>query len=398
MSGSNDTSTIDEKKEENNGSSKKDINISGLLSAFVGGLIGIYIYYKIGSWLVYASAISASCELPTDIDLPPYEGSAVNSLKSKPVHIFDGKAIIQFPNDPDNLKYYFIDSLRNKKKKYTVTETWTSHLFDFWITFYESIFSLNYLIIQLSLKFINKLGVPQIIILLLGPLCLFFSFIVLFIINWIYALFSWFTSLPIFVRNNPGLIEEIIGYITIILLFIHLIVCAFCVFPIAIPILIVMFIVSLSFILYTGTITGNIKDGVNGSVGAGDILAGFLENYPRTLILFLCLYVISIFFQNLGSVAGFVSIVISGLILYYMDKLIEYYKNPPSLNMSQFFGKPSSGTPAPIKVVATPAAAPKASPATAPAPKAAPAPAPKAAKASKGGGNFDLLKELKKLQ
>ena len=393
MSGSNDTSTIDEKKEENNGSSKKDNNISGLLSAFVGGLIGIYIYYKIGSWLVYASAISASCELPTDIDLPPYEGSAINSLKSKPVHIFDGKAIIQFPNDPDNLKYYFIDSLRNKKKKYTGTETWTSHMFDFWITFYESIFSLNYLIIQLILKFINKLGVPQIIILLLGPLCMFILFHILFIINWIYALFSWFTSLPIFVRNNPGLIEELIGYWTIFVLFWVLIVCAFFVFPIAIPVLIVMFIVSLSFILYTGTITGNIKDGVNGTVGAGDILAGFLENYPRTLILFLCLYVISIFFQNLGSVAGFVSIVISGLILYYMDKLIEYYKNPPSLNMSQFFGKPSSGTPAPIKVVATPKAAPAAAPA--PAPKAE---AAKPAKASKGGGNFDLLKELKKLQ
>ena len=220
-----------------------------------------------------------------------------------------------------------------------------------------------------------------------------FLFVILFIINWIYVVFTWITSLPIFVRNNPGLIEELIGYWTIFVLFWVLIVCAFFVFPIAIPVLIVMFIVSLSFILYTGTITGNIKDGVNGTVGAGDILAGFLENYPRTLILFLCLYVISIFFQNLGSVAGFVSIVISGLILYYMDKLIEYYKNPPSLNMSQFFGKPSSGTPAPIKVVATPKAAPAAAPA--PAPKAEPA---KPAKASKGGGNFDLLKELKKLQ
>ena len=44
MSDSNDTSTIDEKNAENNGSSTKDNNISGLLSAFVGGLIGIYIY------------------------------------------------------------------------------------------------------------------------------------------------------------------------------------------------------------------------------------------------------------------------------------------------------------------------------------------------------------------
>ena len=57
-----------------------------------------------------------------------------------------------------------------------------------------------------------------------------------------------------------------------------------------------------------------------------------------------------------------------------MDKLIEYSKNPPSLNMTQFFSKKStSGTPAPIT---TPAAAP----------------------ATKGGGNFNLLKELKKLQ
>jgi hypothetical protein len=113
MSDSNDTSTIDEKKEENEGSSKKDNNIGGVIGAFVMGLFGVYIYYKIGSWIVYASVISSSCELPTDTDLPPFEGSAVNSLKTKPVHIFGDKATIQFPNDPDNLKYFFIDSLRN---------------------------------------------------------------------------------------------------------------------------------------------------------------------------------------------------------------------------------------------------------------------------------------------
>jgi hypothetical protein len=176
--------------------------------------------------------------------------------------------------------------------------------------------------------------------------------------------------LPIFIRNNATLIEELIGYWSIFVLFIILIICAIIVFPIAIPIFLVMMLVSLSFILYKGTITGNIKGRVNGPVGAGDILSGFMENYPRTLILFLCLYVISIFFQNLGSIAGFISIVISILILYYMDKLIEYSKNPPSLNMTQFLGKKTTSE--------TPAA-------TTPAP-------------AKGGGNFNLLKELKKLQ
>ena len=156
MSDSNDTSTIDEKKEENEGSSKKDNNIGGVIGAFVMGLIGVYIYYKVGSWLVYASVISSSCELPTDTDLPPFEGSAVNSLKTKPVHIFGDKATIQFPNDPDNLKYFFIDSLRNKKRKYAGSETWSSHMFDFCITFYESLFSFNYSFIQLILKFINN--------------------------------------------------------------------------------------------------------------------------------------------------------------------------------------------------------------------------------------------------
>jgi hypothetical protein len=371
MSDSNDTSTIDEKNAENNGSSTKDNNVGGVIGAFVTGLIGFYIYYKIGSWLVYASVISSSCELPTDTSLPPYEGSAVNSLKSKPVHIFDDKTTIQFPNDTDNLKYFFIDSLRNSKKNYAGTETWTSHMFDFWITLYESLFSLNYSVIQLILKFINKLGIPQIVILLLGPFCLGFLFVILFIINWIYLLFAWITSLPIFIRNNATLIEELIGYWSIFVLFIVLIICAIIVFPIAIPIFLIIILVSLSFILYKGTITGNITGRVNGPVGAGDILSGFLENYPRTLILFLCLYVISIFFQNLGSVAGFFSIVISILVLYYMDKLIEYSKNPPSLNMTQFFGKKTtSGT------AVTPVKAPVA----------------------QSGGNFNLLKELKKLQ
>lgn len=376
MSDSNDTSTIDEKKEETEGSSKKDNNIGGVIGAFVMGLIGVYIYYKIGSWIVYASVISSSCELPTDTDLPPFEGSAVNSLKSKPVHIFGDKATIQFPNDPDNLKYFFIDSLRNKKRKYAGSETWTSHMFDFCITFYESLFSFNYSFIQLILKFINKLGIPQIVIMLLGPLCLGFTFLILFICNWIYAIFTWLTSLPIFIRNNGTLIEELIGYWTIFVLFIGLILCAIFVFPIAIPCSLIIFFVSLSFLLYKGEVIGNIKDGVNGPVGAGDILAGFLENYPRTLILFLCLHMISIFFNYLGPVAGFVSIVLSILILYYMDKLIESYKNPPSLNMTQFFGKSSSGTPAPIKVVGTPVKA----------------------TSVQVGGNFNILKELKKLQ
>jgi hypothetical protein len=372
MSDSNDTSTIDEMNAENNGTSTTNNNIGGLLMGFFVGLIVIYCHYKIGSWIVYASAISSSCELPTDTNLPPFEGSAVNSLKSKPVHIFDDKSTIQFPNYPDNLKYFFIDSLRNTKKNYAGTETWTSHMADFFITIYESIFSLNYSVIQNIFKFINKLGIPQIVILLLGPFCLLFSIVILFIINWIYLLFVWITSLPIFIRNNATLIEELIGYWSIFVLFIVLIICAIIVFPIAIPILLIMILVSLSFILYKGTITGNIKGRVNGPVGAGDILSGFLENYPRTLILFLCLYVISIFFQNLGAVAGFFSIVISILILYYMDKLIEYSKNPPTLNMTQFLGKKStSETPAPITT--TPAAA-------------------------KGGGNFNLLKELKKLQ
>jgi len=379
MSDSNDTSTIDEKKEESEGSSKKDNSIGGLLGAFVMGLIGVYIYYKIGSWIVYASVISSSCELPTDTNLPPFEGSAVNSLKSKPVHIFGDKATIQFPNDPDNLKYFFIDSLRNKKRKYAGSETWSSHMFDFCITFYESLFSFNYSFIQLILKFINKLGIPQIVIMLLGPLCLGFTFLILFICNWIYAIFTWLTSLPIFVRNNGTLIEELIGYWTIFVLFIGLILCAIFVFPIAIPCSLIIFFVSLSFLLYKGEVIGNIKDGVNGPVGAGDILAGFLENYPRTLILFLCLHMISIFFNYLGPVAGFVSIVLSILILYYMDKLIESYKNPPSLNMPQFFGKSSSGTEtvkAPIKVVGTPVKA----------------------TSVQVGGNFNFLKELKKLQ
>ena len=376
MSDSNDTSTIDEMNAENNGTST-NVNISGFLTSFITGLFGIYIYYKIGSLLVYASAISCSCELPTDTNLPPYDVSAVNSLKSKPVPIFDDKSTIQFPNYTDNLKYFFIDSARNTKKNYAGTETWTSHMCDFFITIYESLFSLNYSVIQLIYKFINKLGIPQIVILLLGPLCLFASIVILFIINWIYLLFVWITSLPIFIRNNAGLTEELVGYWSIFALFIVLIICAIFVFPIAIPLFLVMTLVSFSFILYKGTVTGNIKGRVNGPVGAGDILSGFLENYPRTLFLFLCLYLISIFFQNLGSIAGFASIVLSILILYFMDKIIEFFKNPPSLNITQILSKKStSGTAAPI--TATPAAEPVA--------------------ASKGGGNFNFLRELKKLQ
>ena len=393
MSDSNNTSTIDEKKDENNGNNTKKVDIGGFFGAFIGGLIVIYVYYKIGSYFVYACAISSSCVLPTDTDKPPYVDSASKSLYSKPVSIFDGNAKIQFPDDIDNLKYYFIDGLRNKLKKYGSTNAWTSHFCVFFLSFYEALFSLNYSLIQFMFKTINKFGIPQIIILLLGPLFLGLSLFVLFILNWIYALYTLFTSLPIFISDNGGsIIGELVGLWTMWVLFIWIILWAICVVPIALPICFIIFIVLISFLLYDGTITENNKEFVNGPVGCGDILTGFFENYPRTILFFYCLYVISIFFQYLGSFAGIFAIIITIAILYYIDKVMSYAKNP-TFDFTQMFAKSSTtGTPskaaAPIKVAATP----KAAPTPAPTLKAAPA------KASKGGGNFDLLKELKKLQ
>lgn len=393
MSDSNDTSTIDEKKDENNGNNTKKVDIGGFFGAFIGGLIVIYVYYKIGSYFVYACAISSSCVLPTDTDKPPFVDSPSKSLNSKPVSIFDGNAKIQFPDDPDNLKYYFIDGLRNKQKKYGATNSWTSHFCLFFLSFYEELFSLNYSLIQFMFKTINKFGIPQIIILLLGPLFLGFGLCVFFIFNWIYALYTLITSLPIFVADNGGsIIGELFGYITMFWLFICIIYWAIFVVPIALPVCFIMFFVLISFLLYDGIITENNKEFVNGPVGCGDILTGFFENYPRTILFFYCLYVISIFFQYLGSLAGIFAIIITIAILYYMDKVMAYAKNP-TFDFTQIFGKSSTtGTPtkvaAPIKVAATP----KAAPTPAPTLKATPA------KASKGGGNFDLLKELKKLQ
>jgi hypothetical protein len=65
-----------------------------------------------------------------------------------------------------------------------------------------------------------------------------------------------------------------------------------------------------------------------------------------------------------------------------MDKLIESYKNP-GLDITQIFGKPSQ----PIKVVGTPVKAPIKVVGT-----------PVKATSVQVGGNFNLLKELKKLQ
>jgi hypothetical protein len=385
MSQSNDTSTIDEKKDENNGTSKQ-VDIGGFIYAFVVGLIGIYIYYKIGSYFVYACTISSSCVLPTDTDKIPYVDGPTKSLNSKPVSIFGDSAKIVFPDTRDNLQYYFIDGLRNKQKKYGATNSWTSHMCLFFLSFYEALFSLNYSVTQFMFKTINKFEIPQIFILLLGPLFLGFSLCVLFVLNWIYGLYSLFTSLPIFVSDNGGsIIGELFGYWTIWVMFILIIWWAIFVFPIALPIFFIMFFVLVSFLLYDGTITENNKEFVNGPVGCGDILTGFFENYPRTILFFYCLYVISIFFQYLGSIAGIVAIVVTIVILYYMDKVMAYARNT-TLDVTQLFKKQSTTVPAPAK-------------ASAPAPVKAPikvvgrpVPAPQT------GGNFNIVKELKKLQ
>ena len=396
MSDSNNTSVIDEKKDENNGKIKKNeqVNIGGFFWAFFIGLGFIYVHYKLGSYIVYASAVSNSCTLPTDIDKPPFKNSETKSLNSKPVNIFDGNAKIHFPDDTYNLHYYFIDSLQSRRTKYGSGDSWTSHLFTYIFSFYEALYAINYSIIQGILKTINKLGIPQIILLLLGPLCFFPLLCFLLIFNWFYSLYTLITLMPVFVTNNGGsIIGELFGYYWIWWYLLPFVLLSWIlVFPVGIPIVFILFVVLFSFLLYDGSVNNNNKQFVNGSVNCGNILTGFFENYPKTMLLFLFLYVISIFFQYLGPLAGYSGIVITILILYYIDKIISFYKNP-TVDITQIFGKPSS---APIKEVEIPS---KAAP-TRPAPKAAPITrgAPKAAPRTRGGGNFDFLKELKKLQ
>ena len=321
MSESNDTSTIDEKKIESEGGSTKDNPSYGKFLSSLLIIVFVIIYFGISSYVLYACKIAQSNILPTDTDCFPYTD---NQPEIRPIEtnifktFFSDPALsmkLNIPYDKYNSKNTILDTLRKYKNSPS-----SFFLVNYFISIFEAVVSKNFAIFNYIFNSLNQ--IPEIIIVLFGPIILGFITPLLGLFNSAYVFFYlWFYNMSWFFKKNTNedakgkpvwedvTFFEPIEYgcaIGLVILFTFLL---FFTAPYIWISFISLFFVLFTMLSYKATMN-------NKSIGLFDIFLDILKFYKLFIISIICFFVTSSAFINLGIVPGIFSLIVLVCIYY----------------------------------------------------------------------------------
>ena len=204
MSEPSDTSAIDEKKEESSSSNKGDYisNIGSFITSVIVMFIAITVYYTGSGLILYACKLAQSNILPTDIHCSPYTDSEPNIQPIK-TNIFTtgGESPLSmklsFPYNEYNSKNYILDMFREYKN-----EPRSNFLANYLISMIETIINFNYSAFNKILDMLN--GLPEIILVIFGPVIVAFISTLIFIVDHFYLIYLWFAQMGWFFKTNTN--------------------------------------------------------------------------------------------------------------------------------------------------------------------------------------------------
>ena len=315
-----DTQDIDNKK---NNTTISNVDISNILSmskSILTYIIILIIYIFYSSNILSFCKLAQSNILPTDINCFPYTNSKPNITPiTSNIFINNDKSMkINFPYDEYNSSNFIIDYFRNYKDTPTA-----NFLFMYFISIIESTISFNYASKNYILNLMNNL--PEIIIILLGPIIYnFFSLFILFIEGF-YFIYLWYSNMKWFFKTNTAsetdskpswssitffdLINFCIG---LWLVFIFTII--FIIFYFMLPFLSLVLIYS---VLWCSLSLYGYKSKLNGkNIGFFGIGFKIFKFYKITIMTILCGIVILSAYKNLGSYGLLYSALSLVLVIY----------------------------------------------------------------------------------
>jgi len=324
MSESNDTSIIDDKKLESEGENTKDDPSYGKFFTSLLIILFILIYFLISSYVLYACKIAQTNILPTDINCYPYTDNKPEIESTIETNIFKTlfsdpalSVKLNIPYNDYNSKISILDTLRKYK------DSSSSHyLVNYIISIFETLVSRNFGILNYILNSLNQ--IPEVIIVLLGPI--FISFIMPFIVlfNCLYGVYLWFYNMSWFFKKNTSSkgnpvwedvsIMEPFGYACAIGLIIIFTILFFITAPYIWFSLISVFFVMFTLLSYKSTMN-------NKSVGLIEIFLDVLKFYKMSFVTITCIFIITSAFINLGTTFGFVGL---GILFFIWYGLISF--------------------------------------------------------------------------
>lgn len=335
-----DTSTIDEKKAENEGtSSNQTPNYGKFFSNLVSTIIFIILYFIAGIFVLYSCKIAQSNILPTESDCFPFSNTKpiVESIQTNIFKTFDkldksDKSIkLSFPYE-ENSEFALLKMIREYKNTYD-----SNNIINYFISIVETLVAFDYKLISTYFNTLN--GVPEILLVLFGPLILGIIWFVLFFCNSIYGFFLWFYNMSWFFKKNtntkkgvPPKWEDItlsqpFGYgLGVFLVFVFFIIFLISALPLISSSGSIAFFSLIMMMTYTGTMIGK-------PVGYLTVFKEAIKEYKLTLVTIFSIFIISLAFTYLGIPGGVVSILIP-LCSYYGLIKSDLFKSITELNLT----------------------------------------------------------------
>lgn len=339
-----DTSAIDDKKQEDNSSSSSATLASNIVS-FITSIISIFIvvliYFSSSGLILFVCKLAQSNILPTEANCYPYtkNNPVIQPIKTNIFTTFTDPEMsmkLEFPYDDFNSSNKIIDMFREYKNKPS------SHfLANYFISIVEHLINFNYSSINTIMNSLN--GLPEVLIVTLGPIIVGFLFAIMSVINVLYTIYLWFSGMGWFFKTNTnesgdGLpnwedvsLTSPINWglgVGLIILFSILFFIGFGFIAVA-PFIILCYC-CLTCILFKGMMNGK-------KTTSFTIIKEVLKYYKLNVVGIISFFVIALAFANLGVVPGIISIVMLGLI-YFGIISINIFKPIAETNLTPSVG------------------------------------------------------------
>ena len=328
-----DTSAIDEKKAENEGTTNP--NWSKFISNLLAIILFIVIYFIFGVYALYICKIAQSNILPIDINCFPFSDvkPTVTPIQTNIFKTDDKSIKLSFPYG-ENSDFELLKTLREYKNSYD-----SNNILNYFISIIETLIAFDFKLINTTFNTLN--GVPEVLVVLFGPFILGVISVILLLCNCFYGLFLWFYNMSWLFKKNTNIErgkkpvwEDVtflqpFGYgISIFLvIMLSIILLLFAPFFIGIDNLISSFCLFIIF-TYTGTMADK-------SSGFITVFKEALKVYKLSLMIILCIFAISSAFTYLGISGGIMSI-ITLILIYFGVVKIDTFKPITDTNLTPF--------------------------------------------------------------
>lgn len=335
---SEETSEVDKKKEEID-SSTSDPDFGTKLVTFIRDVASIIatviIYFGFSGIILYMCKLAQANILPNDANCFPYTNSKPE-LQPTTANLFttftDPAMSMKLKLEPteQNMDNFFLKLLRNYKESPD-----SNFLANYFIAIVEGIFQSSYGTISTVFSLLNQ--APEMVIVLLGPIIGLLLFMGLFIINGIYGIYLWFSSMSWFFKTNANKSGEgkpkwedvtmlgLMNYSISVILTIVFVVLFFSGlggFTAFITPIIICFIF-LSVFGYKSELAGV-------QSGAFGVIKNLYKNYKITLMTLVTFMVIMSAFKNLGTTEGVFAVLVACLIYGGVISINIFY--PPKMD------------------------------------------------------------------